>query len=221
MRMAIQFRSRLLVIISAKVRLLSPQVLIQQLGGHANINNKGIQLRLANNVTLFGKYCDRSNLPPIPMAHTKSHQLSFWNEAFGLNVTNLLKLKNILGEDNANLSAAQKEVLLWHQRLSHVSIRWVQMLMQKRDWLKSDGHVSLHNGPFISTKGRAPTCDKSGLKCGSVPANIEYLYIRIYLLGYSVYSKMDFFRYPPFSKLRFFFSHFVHPIFDIRVTSYP
>ena len=152
---------------AAKVRLLSPQVLIQQLGGHANITKMGIQLRLANNVTLFGKYCDCSNLPLIPMAHTKSHQLSFWNEAFGLNVTNSLKLKNILGEDNTNLSAAQKEVLLWHQRLSHASIRWVQMLMQKRDKLNSDGHVSLHNGPFISTKSRAPTCDISGLKCGS------------------------------------------------------
>jgi hypothetical protein len=58
---------------AAKVRLLSPQVLIQQDGGQATITKKGIQLRLANNVTLFGRYCNRSNLPLIPMAHTKSH----------------------------------------------------------------------------------------------------------------------------------------------------
>ena len=37
-----------------------------------------------------------------------------------------------------------------------------------------------------------------------VPANIEYLYIRIYGFVYSVYSNMGFNRYPPYSKLRVF-----------------
>ena len=150
---------------TAKVCLISPQVLIQQDGGRATITKKGIWLQLSNNVTLFGKYCTRSNLPLIPMAHTKSHRFSFWNEAFGLNVNNLHELQNILGENNTNLSASQKEVLLWHQRLSHASIRWVQMLMRKRDWLTSEGGESLHNGPFIWTRSSAPTCDISRLKC--------------------------------------------------------
>jgi hypothetical protein len=101
------------------------------------------------------------------MAHTKTHRFSFWNEAFGLTMNNPRKLKNILGKDNTNLSASQKEVLLWHQRLSHASIQWVQMLMQKQDWLKSEGRESLHNGPFIITRSSAPTCDISRLKCGA------------------------------------------------------
>ena len=101
------------------------------------------------------------------MAHTKKHRFSFWNEAFGLTLNNSRELSNILGEDNSNLSASQKEVLLWHQRLSHASIRWVQMLMRKRDWLKSVGGESLHNGPFITTRSSAPTCDISPLKCGA------------------------------------------------------
>ena len=103
------------------------------------------------------------------MAHTKSHRFSFWNEAFGLNVNNSQELQNILGKNNTNLSASasQKEVLLWHQQLSHASICWVQMLMRKRDWLTSEGGESLHNGPFIWTRSSAPTCDISRLKCGA------------------------------------------------------
>jgi len=100
---------------AAKVRLLSPQVLIKKDGGHATISAEGIHIRLANNVTLFGQYCSRSNLPLIPMAHTKNQQFSFWNEAFGFNVNDSHMLKNILSDDNTNLSASQKEVLLWHQ----------------------------------------------------------------------------------------------------------
>jgi hypothetical protein len=108
---------------AAKVRLLSPQVLIRKDGGHATITEKGIQLQLANDVVLFGRYCTRSNLPLIPMAQIKKHRFSFWNDAFSLTMGNTRKVRNILGEDNTNLSASQKEVLLWHQRLLHASIR--------------------------------------------------------------------------------------------------
>jgi hypothetical protein len=41
------------------------------------------------------------------------------------------------------------------------------MLMQKRDWLKSEGRESLHNSPFITTRSSTPTCDISRLKCGA------------------------------------------------------
>jgi hypothetical protein len=104
---------------TAKVRLLSPHVLVKKDGGQATILARGIHIRLATNVTLFGRYCTHSNLPLIPMAHTKTHRFSFWNEAFGLIMNNSRELKNILDKDNTNLSASQKEVLLWHQQLSH------------------------------------------------------------------------------------------------------
>ena len=51
------------------------------------------------------------------------------------------------------------------------------------------------------------------LKHRSVPANIEYPYIRIYVFGYSVYSNMGFFRYPLFSKLRAFLVIFLYILF--------
>ncbi len=93
---------------AAKVRLLSPQVLIKRDGRQATTSTRGIQIRLANNVTLFGRYCIHSNLPLIPMAHTKTHRFSFWNEAFGLTMNNSRELKNILGEDNTNCLLLRK-----------------------------------------------------------------------------------------------------------------
>ncbi len=57
----------------AKVCLLSPQVLIKKDGGQATISAGGIHIRLSTNITLFRRYCTRSNLPLIPMAHTKTH----------------------------------------------------------------------------------------------------------------------------------------------------
>ncbi len=76
-------------------------------------------------------------------------------------------MKNILGDNNTNLSASQKELLLWHQRLSHASIGWVQSLTRKKQWLTSEGNKLMHSGPFIVTKNNAPTCDVSCLKCAA------------------------------------------------------
>ncbi len=39
--------------------------------------------------------------------------------------------------------------------------------MRKREWLKSEGNELLHNGPFITTRSCAPTCDILRLKCGA------------------------------------------------------
>ncbi len=72
-----------------------------------------------------------------------------------------------MGDNNTNLSASQKELLLWHQCLSHASIGWVQSLMRKKQWLTSEGNKLMHSGPFIVTKNNAPTCDVLHLICAS------------------------------------------------------
>jgi hypothetical protein len=77
-------------------------------------------------------------------------------------------MKNILKDENTNLSISQKEMLLWHQRLSHASIGWVQLLMREKQWLKGEeGDSSLHSGPFIVAKHKAPTCDVTRMKCAA------------------------------------------------------
>jgi hypothetical protein len=41
-------------------------------------------------------------------------------------------IKTILHQNNVNLSASQKKLLLWHQRLSHASANGVQTLMREQ-----------------------------------------------------------------------------------------
>ena len=72
----------------------------------------------------------------------------------------------ILGSANNNLSSSQKELLLWHQHLSHANLAWIQTLMRDQKWLEdSSSMASLHSGPFIVSSSQAPTCDVQGLKC--------------------------------------------------------
>jgi hypothetical protein len=75
------------------------------------MTEEGIDIILDDCIGIFSKYCQRSNLPLVPMAQVK-WKFSFWTEAFGFTVDSLRQMKNILGDNNTNLSASQKELLL-------------------------------------------------------------------------------------------------------------
>jgi hypothetical protein len=70
---------------------------------------------------------------------------------------------------NTNLSLSQKEVLLWHQRLLHASIKWIQCLIRDRKWLQDNANKgSLHDGLFLLCKNsHASSCSVSALKCAA------------------------------------------------------
>jgi hypothetical protein len=142
---------------TADVRLLSPQVLLWSFGGHALLNSSGMDICLDDGVNLSANYCPRTNLPMIPLALSPGSQYCFWSDAFGYTTQDYKEsvgLKSVLHQTNSNLSSSQKEVLLWHQRLSHASINWIQTLMHDRKWLPNSGNLdtALHSGPFIFTK---------------------------------------------------------------------
>ena len=153
---------------TAEVRLLSPQVLLQTVGGHTLQTMNGVDISLDNGIRVLAAYCPQSNLPVIPLMNRKE-TFCFWSSAFGFNMSNIDEINKIrptLSQLNINLSSSQKELLLWHQRLSHASISWVQLLMRERSFLPCDNDrtAALHIGPFIKTKNRAPTCDTVSLK---------------------------------------------------------
>ncbi len=100
------------------------------------MTEEGIDIKLGNCIEIYGRYCQQSNLPLIPLAQIKRIKFFFWNEAFGFSVNDLCKMKNILGIENTNLSISQKELLLWHQPLSHMTIGWVPTLIRKRTMVK-------------------------------------------------------------------------------------
>jgi hypothetical protein len=154
------------------VHLISPQVLIPTLGGHALLNNQGM-VSLDDGTVLSGNYCPcTSNLPMVPLALSTSTWYCFWSDAFGYSVqayNEIVDIKSVLHQKNSNRSSSQKEVLLWYQRLLHASTNWIQTLMQDRKWLPNTGYpdAALHSGPFIVTKSRALTCDISNMKCAA------------------------------------------------------
>ena len=57
----------------------------------------------------------------------------------------------VLHTHNNNISLAQKELLLWHYKLGHVHMRWIQQLLRQRDWL---GPIT---DPYGLSRGR-PNC---------------------------------------------------------------
>jgi hypothetical protein len=153
--------------------LLSPQVLISTIGGSSLQTMTGVELNLDNGVTLFAPHCPHSNLPLLPLANTNHIIRCFWSQTFGFNSSEFAAINDIksslLTTSNTNLSQPQKEVLLWHQRLSHASIPWIQSLMRNKKFLPCSNTDSnaLHQGPFIRTSSRAPGCNVSSLKCAA------------------------------------------------------
>jgi hypothetical protein len=121
----------------ADIRLLSPQVLISTIGGSSLKTRTWVQLYLDSGVTLFAPHCLHSNLPLLPLANTNHNIRCFWSQAFGFNSSEFAAINaiksSLLIVSNTNLSQPQKEVLLWHQRLSHASIPWIQSLMRDKN----------------------------------------------------------------------------------------
>ena len=152
-----------------EVRLLSPQVLLNLIGGNYIGSTSGIVLSLDNNIELDAKYCPRSRLPFLPVCSVNPSTRSFWANAFTYTVQEASAYPALLNATNTNLSLSQKEVLLWHQRLSHASVQWIQCLMRDRKWLQDNASKgSLHDGPFLPCKNsRASSCSVSALKCAA------------------------------------------------------
>ncbi len=154
----------------ADVHLLSPQVLLGTFRGRLIQTTWKIDMMLNNKTNLEAHFCANCCLPILPLQQTNSVVNSFWTEAFSYTADSLLMSNSILCASNTNLSASQKELLLWHQWLSHTSVYWIQILMQGQKWLmdKNDDNKALHSRPFITPINlQTPTSDAKGLKCAA------------------------------------------------------
>ncbi len=151
-------------ILGAEVCLLSPQVLLSIFGGHTTQTKQLVEVCLENGWILQAHLCPR-RLPLLPFVPSDI-PTSFWCDAFAYSAADVGQTKTILSSDNQNLSSFQKELLLWHQRLSHANLPWIKTLMCDRKWLHNPATASsLPSGPFIPSTSWAPTCDVWGLKC--------------------------------------------------------
>ena len=147
-----------------EVRLLSPQLLLQLVGGHHSatftgndakkgFTSNGHKITLADGTELVGKFCSGGNLPLLTMSRGKlSTKSSAFNTFASTTASNRAywATANVLDKANQNMSASKKEFHLWHCRLSHASYNWIQLLMRTRPWLRDlDTDAALHQGPFI------------------------------------------------------------------------
>ena len=118
----------------AEVRLLSQQVVYKLVGGQGRQTSSEYQLCLGDGIQINAPYCSRSNLPIISLS-AQATRRDTWANAFVYSSsapTEFASQHRVLGADNTNLSASQKEAMLWHQRLSHASMSWIQLLMRDR-----------------------------------------------------------------------------------------
>lgn len=107
---------------SASVRLLSPQCVYQSIPGSNGFQDATTYtMVLPGDMILEAPY-GHANLPIIPLSSGPS-DTCFWNRCFNFRDTdNAAWNKSITHASNCNLTPAQKELLIWHQKLSHASL---------------------------------------------------------------------------------------------------
>jgi len=155
---------------TAEVRLWIPQVLLTTVRGLAKAvqTSSDLLLCLGNGVELQAQYCHCSNLPLLSICDHAPNTKSFWHDAFHMTDDGVFVFAtetNVLDGSNVNLLASEKELLLWHHRLSHASILWLQHLMRTKKWLRDNHSIeSLHQGPFLPCKEkRTASCPLAGI----------------------------------------------------------
>ena len=99
--------------ISPEVRILIPQVLLGLAGGELIQTSDDVRLCLSNGLVLIANYCSRSRLLLLHLSDGFIRK-SFWADAFAYSNSEAHGADNLLQGSNANISASQKEVLLWH-----------------------------------------------------------------------------------------------------------
>ncbi len=124
-----------------------------------------IRICLDSGKTIEAHYCQRSRLPMLCMLNDPDAK-SFWTTTYDFATNDARTYPTLLLESNTNLSAAQKEVLLWHHKLSHASTGWIQLLMGDKKWM-TDLVDEVNTGPFLPCRYKGPTCNIDGLKCAA------------------------------------------------------
>ncbi|KAL7478027.1 hypothetical protein ACHAW6_003813, partial [Cyclotella cf. meneghiniana] len=153
----------------ASVRLLSPQSLFRAVGGEGHQTVDRFRLSLANGITLDAPY-GRANLPTLPLA-TSLDKRCLWQRCFAFSSSDSAAwTPNVIAASNQNLTLAQKEILLWHQRLAHASLSTIHNLCRQTRRLTPRSHddlVPLHDRHFLPCTYNVPNAVCDHLLCGA------------------------------------------------------
>ena len=116
----------------ATVRLFSLQTYFrEQQKGHLRLDHSSTTLQLHNGSLLHFPYNANNNLPLMLPAEPHHVGLTFDDATAlgdGHSVHNYM---SVADETNQNLTRAQKELLLWHWKLRHANLQWIQTLCRE------------------------------------------------------------------------------------------
>lgn len=113
------------------IRLLSPQTYFQENGTvSGRITAQGIELETSDGTIMHFPYECNSNLPlMLTRRQSTVVGLTYYDGEFLSSQHQVRACLSVADEANhQNITAAQKELLLWHQRLAHANFQWVQWL---------------------------------------------------------------------------------------------
>ena len=114
------------------VRLFSPQTYFcEQEQGHLRLDHSSTTLQLHDGSLLHFPYNANNNLPlmlPVEPHHVGLTFDDITALGDGHSVHNYM---SVADESNQNLTQAQKELLLWHWKLGHANLQWIQTLCRE------------------------------------------------------------------------------------------
>lgn len=129
-------RTRAYYIPTASVRLYSPQeYMAENKNSDCQFDHVELTHTLANGIKLRFPFSLENNLPLMLINHDVCTADFTSHEAFCLRREAAAiqdQIEDLLSNRNYNLSKPQKELLLWHYRLGHAGMSWLQELMRPK-----------------------------------------------------------------------------------------
>ena len=110
------------------IRLFSHQIWIDD-AAHDScyVMHKHVStIRTGDDAELIVPYHPSNSLPKI---FTANNDQSSINITVDIKSTKCNIFSSVAGENNQNLLSVQKELVVWHWRLSHIGFQWLQMMM--------------------------------------------------------------------------------------------
>ena len=161
----------------ASVRLLSPQSLytsIKGSDGHQDATKYTMYIpSVDGDITLEATY-GRANLPLLQMS-SPTDTRCLWSRTFAFPAGDQTSWAHgIASARNQNLTAAQKEVLLWHFKLSHAGMSSIHNLCRQKRTAKVDTVDELmqyRTSNFLPCKHKPQNNACDGLICASCVAS--------------------------------------------------
>ena len=114
-------------------------------------------MRTGEGAELIAPYHPSNNLPTLFVNNEQTKGDINITEGIIPNSSDVFS--SVAGETNQNLTASQKELLIWHWKLAHIGFQWLQTLMSSPSGNPKLDDGTLNKPNIISTKHPATkTC---------------------------------------------------------------